>query len=554
MVPMFAPDGTLGSIPYERMHEAITAGGKLGVTMKAPDGTSGVIPADRVGEAQKAGGRVIPFNFEGGGAGSEGGGNGGGNGSLYDQGRASYDAKQGNVENPGASEGAGLRDALGGYVEGGPGEVGGGIADILRGNIARGAHRTISGAGTTMLPALPFAAAAAPGMMLRGAAGGYAGSKLAHSGAEAIGATPDQADLAGDLGGLAGGSVATSKVPGQLARRGLLLGRTPEDAYQSALKPSTTLSEAERAQVVNTGLQEKFPVTKGGLEKLGGLIDDLNKQISGVIATDPTRPINKFAATAKLAGTAKRFATQVNPESDLNAISESGNEFLRNQPNDIPAADAQALKQGTYRALGDKAYGELKGSAIEAQKSLARGLKDELANQFPELGDLNARDSRAIDLQDELERAVNRIGNHQLVGIGTPLATAGVKAATGSNKLAAVAGVMKAVLDNPGVKSKLAIALSNSGVGAQTIQSRIAGYIGALTSLAPSEQDATPEKTSVPIASTFGGYDPVKARQAFRSPEVQHAINALNPAAADFVIKKYGVADTRKFFKGAANG
>jgi hypothetical protein len=263
-----------------------------------------------------------------------------------------------------------------------------------------------------------------------------------------------------------------------------LLGRTPEEAYQSALKPSTTLSEAERGAVVNTGLQEKIPVTQGGLDKLGGLIDDLNDKISATIATDPNRPINKFAVTSRLGGTAKKFATQVNPESDLNAISESGNEFLRNQPNDIPAADAQALKQGTYRALGDKAYGELKGATIESQKSLARGLKEEIATQFPEINDLNAQDSRAINLQDSLERAVNRIGNHQLLGIGTPIAAGAAKAVTGSNKVAAVAGLLKAVLDNPAVKSNLAIALKARGIGAQTIQSRIAGYMGALTGTA----------------------------------------------------------------------
>lgn len=63
-IPMYAPDGTLGDIPYERMHDALAAGGKLGVNMLAPDGTKGVIPSDRVGEAQKAGGKVVPFNFE----------------------------------------------------------------------------------------------------------------------------------------------------------------------------------------------------------------------------------------------------------------------------------------------------------------------------------------------------------------------------------------------------------------------------------------------------------------------------------------------------------
>jgi hypothetical protein len=401
---------------------------------------------------------------------------------LAQQGRASYDAKGGNVEMPGSTEGPGLLRGLAGYEEAGPGEIGGGVADISRGNVARGAHRVISGAGATLLPVAALAAPAAPGLAARGLAGGLLGSKLARSGAETFGASPDQTDLAGDVGGLLGGGVATSKVPARLASRTALLGRSPEEAYQSALKPSTTLGEAERAAVVNTGLQEKIPVSKAGLEKIGGLVDELNNQIRGTIATDPTRPINKFAATSKLGQTAKRFATQVNPESDLNAISDAGNEFLRNQPNEIGAADAQALKQGTYRALGDKAYGELKGASIEAQKALARGLKDELARQFPELSGLNAREGGLLDLQDELERAVNRIGNHQLVGIGTPLASAGVKAATGSNKLAAVAGIMKAVLDNPNVKSRLAYSLN--GVGAPAIQSRIAGYLSALAAQA----------------------------------------------------------------------
>lgn len=414
-----------------------------------------------------------------------------GRSDLAQQGRASFDAKQGNVGMPGSFEGH--PENIGEYIPASVGEMAGGVKDIAQGNIARGGHRIIGGAGNALLPVAPFAAAGAPGLFVRGVAGGLAGSKLAQSGAEALGANPDQSDLAGDVGGLVGGGLATSRIPGRVASRAALLGKTPEEAYQSALKPSTTLSEAERAQVVNTGLQENIPVSKGGLEKLGGLIDDLNKQISDTVASDPNRPINKFAATSRLAGTAKRFATQVNPTSDLNAISESGNEFLATQPNEIPAADAQALKQGTYRALGDKAYGELKGASIEAQKALARGLKDELANAFPELSDLNARDSRALDLQDELERAVNRIGNHQLLGIGTPIAAGAAKAVTGSNKLAAVAGVMKAVLDNPNVKSRLAIALSRSGVGQRAIQSRIAGYTGALAAVSQGDaQQTTP--------------------------------------------------------------
>lgn len=60
-VPIFAPDGTLGDVPYEHMKEAIAAGGKPGVTVKAPDGSLGVIPADRTQDAVKAGGSIVPI-------------------------------------------------------------------------------------------------------------------------------------------------------------------------------------------------------------------------------------------------------------------------------------------------------------------------------------------------------------------------------------------------------------------------------------------------------------------------------------------------------------
>lgn len=60
-VPVFAPDGTLGDIPAERLPDAVKAGFKPGVHMTAPDGTKGIIPADRYVEAAKAGMKVEPF-------------------------------------------------------------------------------------------------------------------------------------------------------------------------------------------------------------------------------------------------------------------------------------------------------------------------------------------------------------------------------------------------------------------------------------------------------------------------------------------------------------
>jgi hypothetical protein len=268
------------------------------------------------------------------------------------------------------------------------------------------------------------------------------------------------------------------------ASRALLLGKTPAEAYQSALKPSTTLSEAQRTAIVNTGLREKIPVSAKGLEDLSDLIQDINSKMDSAIPANSTQTVSKAEVASRLGPVAQQFAAQVNPESDLNAINESGKEFLRNQPANIPVQDAAALKTGTYRSLGNKAYGELKGAQIESQKALARGIKEELITQFPELEQLGIRDQQLLNLQPVLERAVNRIGNHQLIGIGTPVTTGAAKALTGSNTLAGVAGVLKAVLDNPMVKSRLAIALSKSGLPYQTAVQRVNGYQNALASAA----------------------------------------------------------------------
>jgi len=265
--------------------------------------------------------------------------------------------------------------------------------------------------------------------------------------------------------------------------------------YQSALKPSTTANPAKVANAISGGLENAIPISKGGLEKLADLTDDLNSKIAAEIASRPNAPINKFAVASRLGDTAKQFSTQVNPIEDLNAIGKSGNEFLENQPVDIPASQAQALKQGTYKQLSGRAYGELGSATIESQKALARGLKEELANAFPELSDLNAQDSKLLDLQGMLQRAVNRISNHQMVGIGTPIMGAGVKAATGSTGIAGAAALAKAVFDDPYIKSQVAIALnkaSKGGITIPTAAARYAGYVNALgnvsTSPSPGDQ------------------------------------------------------------------
>lgn len=267
--------------------------------------------------------------------------------------------------------------------------------------------------------------------------------------------------------------------------------------YQSALKPSLRAGAPDPAALAETGLENKIPVSAAGVEKISGLIDNLNDSVKNTIASEPGKTVNAFDVADRLNKTAQKFQTQVNPAADLNAIRESGAEFLQNQPTEIPATQAQALKTGTYQQLSDRAYGELGSATIEAQKALARGLKEELVKQFPEIADLNAKESQLIDLDGAMQTAVRRIGNHQLFGIGTPLAAAGAKAVSGSSGVAATTGLLKAVLDNPVVKSKLAIAMNQASEGGITLGgagTRIQGYVNALGNAVPQQdQSGTPE-------------------------------------------------------------
>jgi hypothetical protein len=274
-----------------------------------------------------------------------------------------------------------------------------------------------------------------------------------------------------------------------------LLGKTPEAAYESALKPSVLVNSADRAALVKTGLDNSLPISKAGVEKLDNLINDLNSKIQDKISQDPTRPINPNSVATRADDARAKFAQQVNASKDLKAIEDSKQLFLKEQGatngNPAPpmnAADAQAMKQGTYQILAGK-YGEMGTASMEAQKALARGLKEEIASQFPEIGGLNADESRLLELRPLLERAVNRISNHQAIGIGTPVAGAAAKAITGSSPLGGAATVLKGVLDNPTIKSRLAIAISKGAkIPYAEAASKVAAYSASLGSAARAPQ------------------------------------------------------------------
>lgn len=305
--------------------------------------------------------------------------------------------------------------------------------------------------------------------------------------------------------------------------------------YQSALKPSMR-DPKEAAAAVEAGLNEGIPITPGGQRKLASQLQDLAQKTKAVIASDPTATIDPNAVAGRLDATRARFANQVNPVSDVNTIDQAKQEFLNTagakpgrpavppQPTGVldatgkpvmtagspavpptpappmSAADAQAIKQGTYQQLAGK-YGELKSAQIEAEKTLARGIKEELNEQFPELKNLNAKQEQLYGLLPFLERAVSSIGNHNILSLGD-VATGAATAAAGHGLLSVPAMVMRQTLGSPMVKSKLAIMLNAAARSGGAVESPAASMARVNSYLQSLDSALSPYPQALPMAAS----------------------------------------------------
>ncbi len=246
-----------------------------------------------------------------------------------------------------------------------------------------------------------------------------------------------------------------------------------ERLMQSALKPSLDALKSGKAETaIKTMLGEGINVTKGGVEKLQRLIEATNSKIVAAISTSPAT-VDKGGVVKRAMRAADKFRMQVNNASDLKAVYVGIDEFLSNPvvaglPNKIKVQLAQELKQGTYRALGSKAYGELSGASIEVQKQLARGLKEQIAKAAPGVDKLNKAESALLDAHSLALTRVLVNSNKDPVGLGWLVTNP-----------AAVLGW--AADRSPLVKSLLARGLHTSGGAASTgVGASIGGAVGAI--------------------------------------------------------------------------
>ncbi len=278
----------------------------------------------------------------------------------------------------------------------------------------------------------------------------------------------------GKMGKLAEGLSTASKMVDPIAQTGRALrapaaaaGRAmglPEKLYESALKPSTAgaggVYKARRN--VTTGLREEIPVSAAGETKVRGIIDDLKAKVDAEIASiPPGAQVDPFDMAIKAEAQTKPKYIGVTKAADEKAIDKTLDTFLEGHQTPKSPSELQDFKTSSYRSLKDRAYGEQKGPGVETEKAITRMAKEKLEEWAPDLKKLNAREGSVIALERDLQKAVDRVRKHQVIGIGTPLMAGAGHALGGTGGAWALAAV-KIALDQPAFKSNLAFAIKRA--------------------------------------------------------------------------------------------
>lgn len=306
-----------------------------------------------------------------------------------------------------------------------------------------------------------------------------------------------------------------------------LVGRGVDAASEALTKGAlrggfnVNTDAAEVAGAVKAMNEAGIPFSEEGLQKVQQAIKDIQQQKLAVTGGSPLR-VDPAAVELRLDEVAGRRDWQVNPNADVSQIEKLRQNFRERtggqpivnakgkvvgyrQGPPIPVDEAEALKEGTYaqNKYGTQAPPQLQATA-EGEKALARGLKEELERQIPELTSLNAEQARYLNLDKILEAAVNKHinsggfwGNVAQQTFATQkgaLKTAailGSGVATHEPSIAATVALAHAVLSDPVVKQGLARAINkaqqlNPGkYGAPSVAtalSRVDDYVNSLQS------------------------------------------------------------------------
>lgn len=240
----------------------------------------------------------------------------------------------------------------------------------------------------------------------------------------------------------------------------------PASMYEDVAKFSTVLPADQRKSMVQTALDNKIMPTAKGVEKLDGMISDLNSRLDSLIsdASASGKTIPKDAVYKHLKELRQqKGGVRLEAPEDLAAIDKIAKDLSLHLEgigkSGLDASDLQKLKVEAYKSINWDARRST-GTPIkeDTYKSVARGAKEGVESLVPEVGGVNRQLGSLYELQPSLARSANRIDQRNMIPIDAPLAI-GAGAGVGGDIGAAV-GTMSSILGLPKIKAKNAIMLN----------------------------------------------------------------------------------------------
>jgi len=231
-------------------------------------------------------------------------------------------------------------------------------------------------------------------------------------------------------------------------------GTTAENIYQNTLKPSMALQE-KFPNLIQSGLQRGIPITEKGLSGIEQTLTDLRKGVKELTANSSGTIDNQAIINYLQRSKQLWKGTSVETEASQK-IDQIAQDFLKQQGETSTVAQAQTVKEAR-QFENRKRYGDIGAIGSEANKDIAYGIRKEIEKQIPEVGKLNQKSIEFQGLNKAITKALQRIGNKNTIGL-TDIG-AGILGATATGPMGALAGVATHIFRDPGVQSRLAIAL-----------------------------------------------------------------------------------------------
>ena len=319
----------------------------------------------------------------------------------------------------------------------------------------------------------PLMAKITQGLLKGGIKAGASGAEFAGKTYLQTGGDTKQAGQAGII------AAATSPIVGVA---GKLLSKLPETAWGSILKrvPTAVAKNPElEQQIAKEGV---VGLTRPQISAtLGRNIQDLEVQIADVLSSK-TGTISTQSVADRLASLKAQYSNIPGEETSVAKIDEISQGLLA-KGKDISIQDANQLKRDIY-GLISKSYG--KGilevpAKTEAQKMVARGLKEEIEKQIPEIKGLNNKQGIYIQAKKAIDKTIARQTGKGIAGTGIGLydilATLGATVAGGAS-----GGTEKGIIVGAGALAAKKIAESPATLStASAITEKVLNYFDGLS-------------------------------------------------------------------------